>query len=51
MLQYPYQQKEIKAQTIKENHYHILLETSSENLSLLTRAINANYAIYFFIEF
>ncbi len=30
-----------------DNHYHILLETSSENLSLFTRAVNTNYAIYF----
>lgn len=30
-----------------DNHYHLLLETSSENLSLLMRQINANYAIYF----
>ncbi len=32
---------------LMDNHYHILLETSSENLSLFARAINSNYAIYF----
>jgi len=29
------------------NHYHLLIETSSENLSLFMRQINSNYAIYF----
>jgi len=30
-----------------DNHYHLLVETTSENLSLFMRQINANYAIYF----
>ncbi|HHD72662.1 MAG TPA: hypothetical protein ENL02_01910 [Epsilonproteobacteria bacterium] len=30
-----------------DNHYHLLIETSSENLSLFMRKINADYAIYF----
>ena len=29
------------------NHYHLLLETKSENLSLLARQINSKYAQYF----
>ena len=32
---------------LMDNHYHILLETSKDNLSLLMRMINANYAKYF----
>lgn len=32
---------------LMDNHYHVLLETSLDNLSLLMRQINANYAIYF----
>lgn len=32
---------------LMDNHYHILLETTSGNLSLFMRQINANYAIYF----
>ena len=32
---------------LMDNHYHLLIETSQENLSLLMRNINANYAIYF----
>ncbi len=32
---------------LMDNHYHILLETSKDNLSLLMRVINANYAKYF----
>ncbi len=32
---------------LMDNHYHLLIETTSENLSLLMRQINANYAIYF----
>ena len=32
---------------LMDNHYHLLLETTSENLSLLMRTINANYAIFF----
>ena len=30
-----------------DNHYHLLAETTAENLSLFMRQINANYAIYF----
>ncbi|MFA5214415.1 transposase [Sulfuricurvum sp.] len=29
------------------NHYHLLLETKQENLSLLMRQVNSYYAIYF----
>ena len=32
---------------LMDNHYHIFIETTSENLSLCMRQINANYAIYF----
>ena len=32
---------------LMDNHYHILIETSSENLSLFMRQLNSNYAIYF----
>ena len=32
---------------LMDNHYHILLETTSQNLSLFMRQVNANYAIYF----
>ncbi|MEA3330839.1 MAG: transposase [Campylobacterota bacterium] len=32
---------------LMDNHYHILVENSKENLSLFMRQINANYAIYF----
>jgi len=32
---------------LMDNHYHILLETTSQNLSLFMRQINSNYAIYF----
>jgi len=32
---------------LMDNHYHILIETSSENLSSYMRIINANYAKYF----
>ena len=32
---------------LMDNHYHLLIETTQENLSLLMRSINANYAIYF----
>lgn len=32
---------------LMDNHYHILAETTSENLSLFMRQINSNYAIYF----
>ena len=30
-----------------DNHYHLLLETRQENLSLIMRQINSYYAIYF----
>ena len=32
---------------LMDNHYHLLIETTSENLSLVMRQINSNYAIYF----
>ncbi|MCK4277674.1 MAG: transposase [Desulfurellaceae bacterium] len=32
---------------LMDNHYHFLLETTDENLSLLMRQINSRYAIYF----
>ncbi len=32
---------------LMDNHYHILCETTSENLSLFMRQLNSNYAIYF----
>jgi REP element-mobilizing transposase RayT/DNA-binding CsgD family transcriptional regulator len=32
---------------LMDNHYHLLLETKKENLSLLMRQVNSNYAIYF----
>jgi len=32
---------------IMDNHYHLLLETTRENLSYFMRQINGNYAIYF----
>ena len=32
---------------LMDNHYHLLIETTSENLSLFMRQINGNYAIYF----
>jgi len=32
---------------LMDNHYHLLLETTTENLSLFMRQINSNYAIYF----
>jgi len=32
---------------LMDNHYHILIENSEENLSLFMRQINANYAIYY----
>ena len=30
-----------------DNHYHLLIETSKENLSIFMRILNANYAKYF----
>ncbi len=32
---------------LMDNHYHLLIETTRDNLSILMRSINANYAIYF----
>lgn len=32
---------------ILDNHYHLLIETSTDNLSLATRYINSRYAEYF----
>jgi REP element-mobilizing transposase RayT len=32
---------------LMNNHYHLLLKTSQENLSLLMRQINSRYSIYF----
>ena len=32
---------------LMDNHYHLLVENSQQNLSLFMRQINANYAIYF----
>ena len=30
-----------------DNHYHLIIETKSENLSIFMRIVNANYAQYF----
>lgn len=32
---------------LMNNHYHLLIETTQENLSLFMRQVNSNYAIYF----
>ncbi len=32
---------------LMDNHYHLLIETKQDNLSLLMRQINSNYACYF----
>ena len=32
---------------LMDNHYHLLIETTNQNLSLFMRQINSNYAIYF----
>jgi len=32
---------------LMDNHYHLLIETTSENLALFMRQINSNYAKYF----
>jgi len=37
----------IHSYCLMDNHYHILIETSLENLSLFMRQISSNYAIYF----
>ena len=31
---------------LMDNHYHLIVELTQENLSLLMRQINSNYAIY-----
>ena len=36
---------------LMRNHYHLLIETKSENLSLLARQINSKYAQYFNKEY
>ena len=36
---------------LMDNHYHLLIETTQENLSLFMRQINSNYAIYFNIKY
>ena len=36
---------------LMNNHYHILLETKNENLSLIARQINSKYAQYFNKEY
>jgi REP element-mobilizing transposase RayT/predicted transcriptional regulator len=38
---------EIYAYVLMDNHYHLLLKTSSLNLSLLMRQINSRYSMYF----
>jgi REP element-mobilizing transposase RayT len=38
---------EVYAYALMDNHYHLLLKTTSLNLSLLMRQINARYSIYF----
>ena len=38
---------DIHAYCLMGNHYHLLIETSLENLSLFMRQVNSNYAIYF----
>ena len=35
------------AYCLMDNHYHLLLETKQENLSLMMRQVNSYYAIYF----
>ena len=32
---------------LMDNHYHLLVETTSDNLSLFMRQLSSNYAIYF----
>ena len=38
---------DVHAYCLMDNHYHLLIETSLENLSLFMRQVNSNYAIYF----
>lgn len=37
----------LHAYALMPNHYHLLIETSTDNLSLIMRQINSNYSIYF----
>ena len=32
---------------LMDTHYHLLIQTTSENLSLFMRQVNSNYASYF----
>jgi len=38
---------DIHTYCLMDNHYHLLIETTLENLSLFMRRVNSNYAIYF----
>ena len=42
---------EVHSLCLMTNHYHLLVETKSENLSLLARQINSKYAQYFNKEY
>jgi len=37
----------VHAYALMSNHYHLLVETAKENLSMFMRRLNASYAIYF----
>ena len=37
----------VHSYALMSNHYHLLIETSRENLSMFMRRLNATYAIYF----
>jgi len=37
----------LQAHVLMTNHYHLLIETSTNNLSLIMRQINSKYSIYF----
>ena len=37
----------VHSYALMSNHYHLLVETSRENLSLFMRRLNSTYAIYF----
>ncbi|MDA3938084.1 MAG: transposase [Spirochaetia bacterium] len=37
----------LQAYALMSNHYHLLIETQSDNLSLIMRQINSKYSIYF----
>jgi REP element-mobilizing transposase RayT len=37
----------VHALCVMDNHYHLLLETHSDNLSLAVRQLNSQYAVYF----